>query len=93
VKGIAYLSLVADCDLDHKFKNDKGQSYNCLGLIYSERSVVHANDDANKWKAHKYYDNIRLMKIAFTDILRVGKDDDKCCWSNQKYLVIDAVLI
>lgn len=26
VKAMAYLSLVADCDLDQKFKNDKGKT-------------------------------------------------------------------
>jgi len=79
VKAMAYLALVADCELDQVFKNDKGKTYNCLGLMYADREVKKTNDKEMTFKAHKFFDTLRLMKIAYTDILKIGNDDDKCC--------------
>jgi len=32
------------------------------------------------------------MKIAFTDILKVGKDDDKCCWNITDIEILNGVI-
>ena len=76
---MAQLNLISGCDLDTKFKASNGKMQNCLGLIYADRKVKRKLDMESKWMAHKQLDELRLMDIAYTDLIMKDEDDGKCC--------------